>query len=503
STLAPAAADGHVEGTGDPMEIALLVAARAAGIERAALLREQPELRAEAFETGTMMMATFHRRDDGMRIAVKGAPEAVLKACSHLAGADAHRAFNAEARHHWQKRNEALASEGLRVLALAERQCPEADCAPYEELTLVALVGLVDPPRRDVRDAVDRCRNAGIELVMVTGDQPQTARYVAREIGLVDHADAIMVMGARIHAPAELSEQEQDRLRSARIFARVSPEQKLDLIALHQNAGAVVAMTGDGVNDAPALKKADIGIAMGRRGTQVAREAADMVLTDDALQTIVLAVEQGRIIFGNIRQFVLYLLSCNVSEVMVIALATVAQAPLPILPLQILFLNLVTDVFPALALGVGPGDPALMKRAPRPSAESVLTRRHWLAVAGYGLLITLSVLTAFAWSLLVLQVELRAAVTISFLTLAFAQLWHVFNMRESSTGILRNDITRNVWVWAALALCVLLLVAAAYLPPLARILAVTPPGREGWALVLVCSALPLVIGQLLKSSSRQ
>jgi Ca2+-transporting ATPase len=275
----------------------------------------------------------------------------------------------------------------------------------------------------------------------------------------------------------------------------VEPAQKLGLIALHQQAGNVVAMTGDGVNDAPALKKADIGIAMGRRGTQAAREAAAMVLKDDAFRTIVVAVEQGRIIFDNIRKFVLYLLSCNVSELLVVALATAASAPLPILPLQILFLNLVTDVFPALALGVGAGEPDVMQRRPRPSDESILTRNHWIAVAVYGTVITAAVLGAFAAGLLWLEVSEEAAVTVSFLTLALAQLWHVFNMRDAGSGPLRNDVVRNTWVWGALLLCLLLVAAAVFVPSLAGVLGVVPLSGSAWALVIACSLFPLLVGQ--------
>ncbi len=295
-----------------------------------------------------------------------------------------------------------------------------------------------------------------------------------------------------------MTEQEQKRILEAPILARVSPKQKLDLIALYQGNGSVVAMTGDGVNDAPALKKADIGIAMGQRGTQVAREAADMVLKDDAFSTIVVAVEQGRVIFDNIRKFVLYLISCNVSEIAVVFLASLINVPLPIRPLQILFLNLVTDVFPALALGVGEGDPAVMKRRPRDPEEPILTRRHWGAIGGYGLIITISVLgglgLAFNW----LGMEEGQAVTVSFLTLAFAQLWHVFNMRGQDSSLLRNEVTRNPFVWGALVLCIVLLLVAVYLPVLADVLKVVDPGPKGWALVLVMSLMPLVVGQILK-----
>ena len=231
---------------------------------------------------------------------------------------------------------------------------------------------------------------------MVTGDQPVTALGIARDVGIVDAGSEDVIHGARIRPPHLLSRDERERMLRARVFARVSPRQKLDLIELHQKAGHIVAMTGDGVNDAPALEAADIGVAMGLRGTQVAREAADMVLQDDAFATIVHAVREGRGIFANIRTFVLYLMSCNVSEVMVVGLAALLGATLPILPLQILFLNLVTDVFPALALGVGPGSPDLMTRRPRPANERILTRAHWRAVMVYGVLMSASVLGAMA-----------------------------------------------------------------------------------------------------------
>jgi Ca2+-transporting ATPase len=279
----------------------------------------------------------------------------------------------------------------------------------------------------------------------------------------------------------------------------VTPGQKLDLVALHQDGGAVVAMTGDGVNDAPALKKADIGIAMGLRGTQVAREASDVVLKDDAFSTIVAAIEQGRVIFSNIRKFVLYLISCNLSEVMVIAFASAVRAPLPILPLQILFLNFVTDVFPALALGVGEGHPRVMARPPRPPGEPILARAHWLSAIGYGTLITAAVLIAFTLSFTWLKLSSQGAVTVSFLTLAFAQLWHVFNMRERGTGLVRNEVSRNPWVFSSLLLCTGLLVSAVYVPGLSHALKVINPGRSGWMLIVLMSLLPMVVGQAIQS----
>jgi Ca2+-transporting ATPase len=335
---------------------------------------------------------------------------------------------------------------------------------------------------------------------MVTGDYPSTALNVALAVGLIDRDDNNEVIhGKELKNPDQLSEEERLRVLKTPIFVRVSPKQKLDLISIHQKNESIVAMTGDGVNDAPALKKADIGIAMGRRGTQVAREASDMVLKDDAFSTIVHAIEEGRNIFGNIRKFVLYLISCNVSEIMIVSIASLAAIPLPVLPLQILFLNLVTDVFPALALGIGEGDPQTMKRPPRNPKEPILSSQHWLTIGGYGVMITVSVLGALMIALFLLGMEEPKAISVSFLTLAFSQLWHVFNMRDKGSGFIRNDITHNPFVWGALGLCTILLLSAVYIPTFSGVLRVVHPDKEGWVIALLMSIIPLVIGQLPKS----
>jgi len=482
-------------GVGDPLEIALLEAGRLAGLQRDALLASRPEVREEAFDHDIKMMATVHAYDDRWHAAVKGAPEAVLSASRRMAATDGDRDFSAQERQAWQERSEAMAAEGLRVLGVATRTMDEQEADPYDELRFVGLVAMADPPREDVPDAVAACGRAGVHVIMVTGDHPATAGKVAHMVGIAEAEDPEVVQGRDLQSPGEVSREERRGLLQRRVFARVSPKQKLDLIGLHQDGGAVVAMTGDGVNDAPALKKADIGIAMGRRGTQVAREAADMVLQDDAFGTIVTAIAQGRAIFENIRRFILFLLSGNVGEILIVGIAIMAGAPLPLLPLQILYLNMIGDVFPALALAMGGGDAERMREPPRDAHEPILTRGHWMAIGAYGALIAAAVLAAFWIARNPLGLEREQAVTVSFLCLSFARLWHVFNMRSPASGIVVNEISRNAFVWGALALCTVLLLTAVYLPGLAGVLKLATPRPIEWILILGFSLVPLVVGQ--------
>lgn len=492
--------DNGRHGTGDPLEVALLMAGLKAGITDQALSVNHPEKREMAFDPEIRMMATWNETGPGrFRIHVKGAPGAVLDASNHIMKNGIPRPFSNTDKSHWRQLNENMASQGFRMLALAVKDVDSTDGNPYHELALCGLVALLDPPRKEVKEAIHRCMRAGIRVIMLTGDQIQTARYIAAAVGLESDNDARIMHGKNLPSGEELRSCETGHspVMSTSIFARISPDQKLDLIEHYQKEGHIVAMTGDGVNDAPALKKADIGIAMGLRGTQVAREAADMVLTDDAFSTIVTAIEQGRVIFNNIRAFIFYLMSCNVSEVLVVGLATLINIPLPVLPLQILFLNLVTDVFPALALGFSEGEPAIMSRHPRHPWEPILTGRHWRYIGFYGLIITIAVLGSLWIGLRVLDLPTGNAVTLSFLTLTLAQLWQVFNMRSKSSHMIRNTIVRNPYVWAALILSATLVFLVMYIPLFAHILNIHPPGFYGWLTVIGCSLLPLLVGQIL------
>ncbi|NVJ68875.1 MAG: cation-transporting P-type ATPase [Alphaproteobacteria bacterium] len=477
----------------DPMESALVEAARNGGEDVVKLEQAFPRVEEHAFDPLVRMMATVHKAEDGFLYLVKGAPEAVLEAAESLDG----QAITDDARAAWLGRVEAMAKGGLRVLALAEKTSEAADDDPYQRLEFLGLVGLKDPPRGDAAPAVEAAKAAGVRVVMATGDNAATGLSIAEAVGIVSDGKAHTVQGDDVVAMLEGPGRQQ--LLDTRVFARMNPRQKLDLIDLHQKNGAVVAMAGDGVNDAPALKKADVGIAMGVRGTEVAKQAADMILKDDAFASIVLAIQQGRVIFANIRKFVIYLLSCNLSEVLVVTLAVLGGLPLPLLPLQILFLNLVTDVFPALALGFGKGDTEILHRPPRPKSEGLLQTRHWQAIIGYALLMTASVMGVFVWALGQPGYGHAYANTVAFLTLAFGQLWHVFNMRSRKAPFFQNQVATNLLVWVAIGICLLLIALALKWEMLRAVLDLSGLDNTTWAVVLAASLAPLIIGQMGKA----
>jgi Ca2+-transporting ATPase len=493
--------NGSPEGVGDPMEVALLVAAEKGGLHRKELLEEYPEEREVAFDPDRKMMATVHRQGEGYFFAVKGAPEEVLEACTGMTGEVNGSGFDEDRRGKWRQRSEDLAGQGLRILALARKETSAPDEDPYTGLVFLGLACFLDPPRREVKEAIAAAHAAGIRTIMVTGDQIATARAIAEQLQMAAE-DLDAMEGREIREIKEMSDAKKKRVLDCTIFARVSPKQKLDLIALYQEHDNVVAMTGDGVNDAPALEKADIGVAMGRRGTQVAREAADMILKDDSFSTIVAAIEEGRIIFGNIRQFVLFLLTISLSMILTVFFGSLLQLPMPILPLQVLYLNAVTHVFPALALGMGEGHENIMSQPPRDPTLPILERSHWTFIVFYAVIIGGAALAGLYASLHYFGKSRAEAQTISFLIVAFGQLLHVFNVRDKETGIIYNDVTRNGYIWIAIAASILLTLAILYIPVLARVMHVVPPGFSAWTLAACFSMVPLVIGQVYLAADR-
>lgn len=482
---------------GDPTEVALLVAAHHAGIERDALLAQWPEIGEVPFSSERMLMATFNREasagasGDAIVAHVKGAPRRVVPLCDRWLAPGGSTTLDDAGRATILEANEALASRGLRVLALAYG--PAA--APMEKalgsLMFAGLVGLIDPPAPGARETIRHLRAAGIRTLMLTGDQRRAAETIARELGMSVDGDQVLD-GREVDGLDE--DQLAARLERIVVVSRVSPEAKLRIVAALQRRGEIVAMLGDGVNDAAALKKADAGVAMGGRGTDIAKEAAGVVLQDDRFETIAAAVEEGRVIFDNIRKFVFYLFSCNLAEILVLLGAGVAGLPLPLLPLQILWLNLVTDTFPALALALEPAETQIMSRPPRNPAVGLITGGLLRRTGVHAAVITASTLGVFAWGLSAHPDEIGRAVTLSFLTLGFAQIFHVANARSETPLRLGQLITGNPFALAAVGWTVLLQVAAITVAPLASLLDLSAPHAHEWGVVLVASLVPAAFG---------
>jgi Ca2+-transporting ATPase len=479
---------------GDPTEAALLVAARKAGLERDHLLERWPVIGEIPFSSDRMLMSTFHEGPDGAVAYVKGAPARVLEHCSRILTLDGTVPLDSGSRDRVIERNRAMAARGLRVLALAEGPAAALDDTALVDLTLVGIIGMSDPPAAGVRETIERFHTAGIRTVMITGDQRLTAEAVARELGILQEGDEVVdgreLLGLSPDAVA-------DRLANASALSRVSPEDKLRVVEALQARGEIVAMLGDGVNDAPALKKADIGVAMGIRGTDVAKEASAVVLQDDRFQTIGAAVEEGRVIFDNIRKFIFYLFSCNVAEVFVILGANLIGLPQPLLPLQILWLNLVTDTFPALSLAVEPAEPNVMQRPPRDPQQAILSSRFIRGITFYALLITASTLGAFVWALREPGGSTARAETIAFMVLALAQIFHLGTARARGPVFGWRRATANRWALGALVLTIGLQLIAVYVAPLARVLDVVPLAAGDWLLIAPLALLPAAIGQVI------
>lgn len=482
----PKTADGQPP-AGDPTEIALIVAAAKASLDPARVRADAGTLAGQIpFAARRRYMAVYYRRPGGSLIAfLKGAPDRVAARC----------ALDADGRRRVEDINRSLAMSGLRLLGLAYGPVADVDEASLQALTFAGFVGLTDPPAPGVEAALDTLREAGIRTVMLTGDQRHTAEAIARRLNLLRPGDETLD-GREVDNldDAALT----SRVERVAAFSRVTPEAKLRIVAAFQRRGEIVAMLGDGVNDAPALAKADIGVAMGRRGTDLAKATAGVVLQDDQFETIGAAVEEGRVIFDNLRKFVFYLFSCNLGEILVFLGAGVVGWSAPLLPLQILWLNLVTDTFPALALAFEPAEPNLMRRPPRSPRAAILAAsmvRHTVVYAG---LIAFCTLAAVAWGMYAGAVPAHTA-TLAFMTLAVAQALHLGNARSRDPVLQPSRITANRHALAALGLVLLLQVVAVQWPPLSTTLGTSRLAIADWLIIAVLGSAPAVAGQLTRA----
>jgi len=530
---------------GDPTEGALIVAAAKAGAQARELNKAYPRLQEVPFDSNRKLMTTIHaledpRREDispfsdeddrhpGYVITVKGAPDIVLERCTHYQRIDDYAIPLEESeRMRILKANDSMTQDALRVLGTAYRVVPEMPSEISAEelennLTFVGLVGMIDPPRPEVPPALEKARTAGIRTIMITGDYANTARAIAEAIGLLQP-------GHQVLTSTDLNQLDasglQHEVKSTDVFARVSPEHKLRIVEALRANGEVVAMTGDGVNDAPSIKRADIGVAMGITGTDVAKESADMVLTDDNYASIVSAVEQGRIIYANIRKFVFFLLSSNVAEIMIIFLATLAGLPTPLTVIQLLWLNLLTDGAPALALAMEKGDPDEMNRPPRPPSEPIINRSMQLGIVIQTITQTGAVLTAFCLGLIwhlsagdslpagvnplayLLQydwrnVDVQTAETMAFVTLSLCELFRAYSVRSERLSIFQIGVFSNRYMQYAVGASILLLMLVVGVPFLQPIFNTHFMTSREWLIVIGLALIPAISEEFTKAYLR-
>ncbi len=514
--------DGRWAVQGDPTEGALIVAARKAGLADETLEARFERVGEVPFSSERKLMSTIHsdaERKEHLLVFTKGAPDVLVARCSQEMVGETKRPLSDKRRSEILRLNEGLAGEALRTLGVAARELPanalentEVDEDLEQELIFLGLIGMIDPPREEAKQAVARAKSAGIRPMMITGDHPKTAAIIAAELDIA--SDGRAVAGRELEKMSD--EALAQTVREVSVYARVNPEHKLRIVKALQRNGAIVAMTGDGVNDAPALKTADIGVAMGITGTDVSKEAADVVLTDDNFATIVAAVEEGRAIFSNIRKFLRYLLSSNIGEVMtmffgvllakVIGLRAEGNAVvLPLLATQILWINLMTDGAPALALGVDPAHEGLMKRPPRPHGEGVITRQMWFGIFFVGAIMAVGTLlildAALAGGLIEGSGNMRYAQTMAFTTLMMFQLFNVFNARSDERSAF-DGLFRNRWVWGAVGLSLLLHVAVIHVPFLQNAFSTVGLSLSDWLRCAAVASSVLWLRELSKVIAR-
>jgi len=499
---------------GDPTEGALVVAAAKAGLWRGEVERALPRVAEIPFDSDRKRMTTIHRVSGEWPVEggpapvlafVKGAPDIVLEYCDSVMLDGRAQPLTDDIRRQIMNANQDMARQALRVLGVALRplvRVPEEPTpdAVEKNLTFLGLMGMIDPARPEVKVAVGVAKGAGLKSVMVTGDYKDTAEAIAQEIGL-------LTPGGKVLTGAELDDMTEQQLaeivEQVDAYARVSPAHKTKIVDAFKERGHVVAMTGDGVNDAPALKRANIGIAMGITGTDVSKETADMVLTDDNYASIVSAIEEGRIIYSNIRKFVFYLVSCNVGEILIIFLSMLAGLPIPLRPIQLLWLNLVTDGAPALALGLEKGDPDIMKRPPRPTTEPVINKEMLVGVLVQAVVMTAAVLTAFVYGLNRYPDKLEDAQTVAFATLIISELLRAYTARSERYPVWKIGIFSNKWMQYAVGSSFLLLLAVIYVPFLQPFFATLPLTLEDWLVMTPLFLASSVAAEITKLVMRR
>ncbi len=491
-------ANNETKEIGDPLEIALLKFAQQQGDDIAAVRTQFNKKDEIPFSSDTKIMATLHEHEGSYITFAKGALEELLPKCTHILENDTV-PMDKVKQDYWIKEAEVFAASGHRMIAIAYRKDKATATLSTDNLVFIGLIGMIDPPRPEVKAAIDECKTAGIKVVMITGDHPTTAQYIGVQLGITEAGEAVMI-GKDMKHFEDLTKEEKKKWLNTDVFARVNPKHKLDLVKVFQEKGYIVGMTGDGVNDAPAIKKADIGIAMGQRGTQVAQEVSDMVLKDDSFKSIVVAIRQGRVIIENIKKFVTFLLSCNLSELLVIAVAAVMNLHFQMLPLQILFINLITDVLPALALGVTKGGDNVMKLKPLKASVPIIDKNRWKLIFFYAIVMA-SVCTAGVlinhylyhkndvW-------DTALCNNILFFSLILCQLLHVFNM--GTGAFFKSEVIRNKYVWYSIVANIIILFGAIQVSFVRKALNIVPMTVNEWVVILAVGLSFMVIVQLAK-----
>ena len=484
--------------TGDPTEIALLEAGVKYNLFKESLNEQFQRIDEIPFDSDRKLMTTVNKHEGGLKVFTKGAIDSILKISNKALLGEEIVALNDEVRKSILKAADEMSDEALRVLACAYKEIDSSNVSIDSletNLIYVGMMGMIDPPRLEVRDSIKLCKSAGITPIMITGDYRNTAFAIAKELGIAENIDET-ISGDEIDKFTE--ETFNENIKDYKVFARVSPEHKVKIVKAFKSHGNIVSMTGDGVNDAPSLKTADIGVAMGITGTDVAKGAADMILTDDNFTTIVSAVEEGRNIYNNIRKSIIFLLSCNFGEIVTLFVAILLNWDTPLLPIHILWVNLITDSFPALSLGVDPGDKGVMNDPPRNPKESLFSGRFGVLLAINGAIMGALTLVAFRVGEYLYPDSLMHAQTMAFVVLAVSQLFYALSVRNPKKTLFEIGPLTNKYLLGAICLGILLQLAIISIPPIAEIFKVFTLTSRDWGFVILLSLIPFILNELIK-----